>query len=116
MIVTTLLILMVDITDPFKFKAKTTGTPRNPWKKLSSLWRTPEIPSINSKTNLFVTWSANFVIFNAADATTITITNTKLYVSVVNWSIEDNSRLSQQLTPEIKRTFRWNKYQSKVST
>ena len=44
------------------------------------------------------------------------ITDTKLYVSVVILSIQNNAKLSQQLMPDFKRTINWNKYQSNVST
>ena len=65
-----------------------------------------------------LTWSANCVLlFNAAanQATTIEITDTKPYVSVVTLSIQDNAKLLKQLKSGFKRIINWNKYQSKTS-
>ena len=38
-----------------------------------------------------------------------------LYVSAVSLSTQDDTKLLQQLKSDFKRTFNWNKYQSKVS-
>ena len=51
-----------------------------------------------------------------AEATTFSITDTKLYVPVVTLSSQDNSKLLEQLQSGFKRTINWNKYQTKVST
>ena len=45
-----------------------------------------------------------------------TITDTKLYVPVVTLSIEDNSKLLQQLNSGFTRSINWNKYQSDPKT
>ena len=47
-----------------------------------------------------------------AQATTISITDTKLYVPVVTLSVQDNTKLLEQLKSDFKRTINWNKYQS----
>ena len=52
----------------------------------------------------------------AAQATTFSITDTKLYVPVVTLSTQDNIKLLEQLKSGFKRTINWNKYQPKVST
>ena len=52
----------------------------------------------------------------AAQATTFSITDKKLYVPAVNLSTQDQVKLLEQLKPGFKRTINWNKYQSKVST
>ena len=44
-----------------------------------------------------------------------TIINTKLYVSAVTLSTQDNEKLLQQLKTGFKRTINWNKYQSNVT-
>ena len=53
---------------------------------LSNIWKTPEILLINCEINLILTCSASCVIkFNAIhQPATFTITNTKLYVLVVD--------------------------------
>ena len=65
-----------------------------------------------------LTWSANFIIFNAAanQAATLAITDTKSYVPVVTLSTNDNGKLLQQLISGFKQTINWNKYQSKTTT
>ena len=50
-----------------------------------------------------------------AKATTLAITDTKLYVPVVTLPAQDNARLLQPLNSGFKRTVNWNKYQSKVT-
>ena len=81
-------------SESFKSKIKITGkTPNNdnekdieimvPLKYLSNFWRTLEMPLINCKVNLILTWSSTCVITNSTGAGTFVITNTKLYVPVV---------------------------------
>ena len=76
------------------------------------------MPLINYEVNLILTWSSNCVISNAAanQATTLAITDTKLYVLVVTLSIDDNAKLLQQLKSGFKRTINWNKYETKTTT
>ena len=47
--------------------------------------------------------------------TTFLITSTKFYVPVITLSTQDSAKLLQQLKSGFKRTFNWNKYQSKRS-
>ena len=53
----------------------------NPWNDIDQLWK-----------NLVLTWSANCFISNAAtnQATTFTLSDTKLYLSTVTLSTDDN--------------------------
>ena len=44
------------------------------------------------------------------------VTDTKLYFLVVTLSTQDNTKLLEQLNFGFKRTIKWNKYQSKIST
>ena len=46
----------------------------------------------------------------------VTMTDAEVYVSVVTLSIQDNTKLLQQLKLGLKHTINWNKYQSKVTT
>ena len=73
---------------------------------------------INSEINLILTWPENCVISNAAvsQATTFSITDTKLYVPIVILSTEDNAIILQQLKSGFKRTLNWNKCQPKTTT
>ena len=103
----------------FKFKQKIAGETGDdgrkdvkimtPSKNFSNFWRTLEMILTNCEINLILTWSANFVISNAA-ANQIT----KLCVPVLILSTDDNGKLLQQLKSGFKRTINWNKYQSKA--
>ena len=113
-------------TDSFNFKAKITGATENdgtknveimvPLKYLSNFWRTLEMPLINCKVNLILTWSSTCVVVStniAYQGATFTITDTRLYVPVVTLSTQENAKLLQQLKSGSKRVINWNKYLSK---
>ena len=70
-----------------------------PLKYLSNFWR--------------LTWSSTCVITDSNGAATFTITDTKLYVSVVTLSTKENTKFLQQLKSGFKRVINWNKYLSK---
>ena len=87
-----------------------------PLKYLSNFWRTLEMPLINCEINLILTWSTNCVIVSTNvgnQNATFEITDTRLYVLAVTLSIQDNSKLLQQLKSGFKRVINWNKYLSK---
>ena len=84
-------------TKSFKSKVKITGkTPNDgniknveiivPLKYLSNFWSTIEMPLINCEVNLILTWSKDCVITNFTGEVKFKITETKLYVPVVNLS------------------------------
>ena len=75
------------------------------------------MPLINWEINLDLGWSKNWVIVanNADQAATFSITDTKLYVSVITLLTQDNTKLLEQIKSGFKRTINWNKYQSKKS-
>ena len=111
-------------SESFKSKIKITRkTPNNnnekdveimvPLKYLSNFWRTLEMSLNNCEVNLILTWSSTCVITNSTGAGTFAITDTKLYVSVITLSTQDNSKLLQQLKSCFKRAINWNKYLSK---
>ena len=67
-----------------------------PLKYLSTFWRTLEISIINCKINLVLTWSARCFMINnpiAVREPTFAITDTKLSVSVLTISTQDNAKL-----------------------
>ena len=84
-----------------------------PLEYLANFWRTLEIPLINFEVNSILTWSSTCVITNSTGVGTFKLTDTKLYVSVVTLSTQDNSKLLQQLKFDFKRVMSWNKYLSK---
>ena len=63
-------------------------------------------------------WSTNCIILSNSvnQATKLAITDTKLYVSVLNLSTQDDTKLLQQLKFEFKGAINCSKYQSKVTT
>ena len=114
-------------SESFKSKIKITGkTPPAgntkdleiivPVIYLTNFWRTFEIPLIICEVNLTLTWSPTCLISSATGETKFRITETKLYVSVVTLSTQDNEKLSQQLNSGFKRTINWNKYESNTKT
>ena len=86
-----------------------------PLKYLSDFWRTLDMPLINCKVSLTLTWSENCVITSKETRDQILVTNpktvainnptgatfkmrdTKLYVPVVTLSAENDSKLLEQL-------------------
>ena len=91
-----------------------------PLKYVSSFFRSLEMPLVNCKIDLELTWHKNCMIssVNAAAGQVVSfmITNTKLYVPVVTLSTEDNNNLTKQLNEGFKRTIYWNQYVSKPFT
>ena len=100
-----------------------------PPKHLSNFWRALNIPLVNCEVELILTWSKNCIL---ADMTVRTaqggnpaivapngleyqITDTKLYVSVVTLSKENDTKLLEQLKSGFKRTIKWNKYRSQMT-
>ena len=77
-----------------------------PLKYSSNFSVTLEMSLINCEINLILTWSANCVISSAAEnqAIIFAISDTKLYVSVVTLSTQDNGKLLQQMKSNFKRT------------
>ena len=74
------------------------------------------MPSINCEFNLILTWSSTCVVTNSTGAGRFAINDTKLFVSIVTLSTQDNAKLVQQLKSGFKWTNNWNKYQSNPKT
>ena len=81
-----------------------------PLKYLHNFWRSLEIPLINCRVELSLTWNKNCILTSLAGNSTFTITDAKLYVPVVTLSIKDNVRLTKLLSEGFKRSVYWNKY------
>ena len=77
---------------------------------MSNFWRSLEIPLINCKVQLSLSWYPNCVLTSLAGASNFTITDAKLYVPVVTLSIEDNAKLTKLTREGFKRSVYWNKY------
>ena len=79
-----------------------------PLKYVSYFFRSLELPLVNCKIDLELTWHKDCMIssVNAAAGQVVSfmITNTKLYVPVVTSSTNDNTNLTKQLNEGFKRT------------
>ena len=100
-------------SESFKFKSRLLDNTNNAGiinEYLSNFWRTLEMPLINCKINLTLTWAEKCVISEGNKATTFKISGTALYASVPILLTEDNSKLLQQLKSDFKGIGRWNQY------
>ena len=61
------------------------------------------MPLINCKVELSLKWPETCLLTTSTTAT-FNITDVELYVSIVNLSVEDNSKLSKLLSKGFKRT------------
>ena len=88
-----------------------------PLKYVSNFFRSLEMPLVNCKIDLELTWHKDCMIssVNAAAGQVVSfmITNTKLYVPIVTLSTKDNNNLTKQLNDGFKRGIYWNQYVSK---
>ena len=86
-----------------------------PLKYLSNFWRSLEIPLINCKIHLRLSWNKDCVLSTIADIT-LKITNAKLYVPIVTSSSKDNVKLVKLLEDGFNRHVYCNEYQTKIET
>ena len=73
---------------------------------------------INWETSFQLTWSRNCIIVAGTvdnQNQNFQINDTKLYVPVVTFSTEENTKLLKQLESGFKRTINWNKYPGKTT-
>ena len=103
-----------------------------PLKHLGTFWRNLNIPLINCEVELILTWFKNCVLIdkltreanynidpnvyeidNPGDVI-FQITDTKLYVTVVTLSKENDIKLLEKLKSGFERTIKWNKYRSQM--
>ena len=85
-------------------------------KYVSNFFRSLEMPLVNCKVDLELTWNRNCVVCSAdgvgGNQVTFKVTDTKLYVPIVSLSTKDNTNLTKQLNEGFKRTIYWNRYKS----
>ena len=109
-----------DNAPSFKHKASLIGNTENdgtkngvkiavPLKYLSNFWRSLEMPLINCKVELSLKWYQTCLL-TAATTVTFKITDAKLYVPIVTFTAEDNSKLTKLLNEGFKRLIYWNEY------
>ena len=101
-----------------------------PLKYLTNFWGTLYILLINCQIFLTLTWSKNYVVTSQAtrDANpavaavnnrtgaSFKIIDRKLYAPVITLSAKDDNKLLEELYLEFKRTIKWNKSSSEMTT
>ena len=84
-----------------------------PSKYLSNFSRSLEMPLINCKIKLHLTWKKEFVLSTGDGEAVFIINDTKLYVPVVTLSKEDNKDFIEQKNKGFQRSIYWNEYKTK---
>ena len=125
--------LTVDNSNSFKYKIKLLGNIDHlaadaarvgrlnvkvvvPLKYLSNFFRSLEMPLINCKIKLNLTWKKECVLSTDADEAVFIINDTKLYVPVVTLSKEDNKDFIEQQNKGFQRSAYRNEYKTKEQT
>ena len=90
-----------------------------PLKYISNFFRSLEMPLVNCKIDLELTWHKDCMIssVNAAAGQVVSfmIANTKLYIPAVTLSTKDN-KLTKQVNDGFRRSIYWNQYEFKPLT
>ena len=118
-----------DNSNPFKYKVELLGDPVHaggiartnvkvvvPLNNLSNFFRSLEMPLINCKIKLNLTWKKECVLSNQAGAAVFIINDTKMYVPVVPLSKEDNKDFIEQQNKGFQSSIYWNEYKTKEQT
>ena len=118
--------LTTDTSSSFKYKVELLGNPvldgniakRSvkvvvPLKYLSNFFRSLEMPLINCKIKLNLTWKKECVLSTDAGDAVFIINDTKMYVPVVTLSKEDNKHFIEQQNKGFQRSIYWNEYKTK---
>ena len=120
--------LTINNSQSFKYKAallgKTADAANNtssvkepkivvPLKYLSNFWRSLEIPLINCKVYLELSWIEDCILSSAGNTAKFVITDTKLHVPIVTLSTKDSANLAKQLNEGFERSVYWNSYETK---
>ena len=84
-----------------------------PLKYLSNFFRSLEMPLINSKIKLNLTWKKECVLSTDDGNAVFIINDTKMYIPVVTLSKEDNKDFIEQQNKGFQRSIYWNEYKTK---
>ena len=84
-----------------------------PLKYLSNFFRSLEMPLINCKIKLNLTWKKECVLSADGGNAVFIINDTKLYVPVVTLSKEDNKDFIEQQNKKFQRSIYWKEYKTK---
>ena len=122
--------LTADNSDSFKYKIELLGNVTEvagnaagvrrlnvkvvvPLKYLSNFFRSLEMPLINCKIKLNLTWKKERVLSTGVGDAVFIINDTKLCVPVVTLSKEDNKDFIEQQSKGFQRSIYWNEYKAK---
>ena len=118
--------LTADNSSSFKYKVSLLGnlvldgniTKRSvkvvlPLKYLSNFFRSLEMPLINCKIKLDLTWKKECVLSTDTGNAVFIINDTKMYVPVVTLSKEDNKDFIEQQNKGFQRSIYWNECKTK---
>ena len=118
--------LEVNNSNSFKYKVNLLGNPvvaNNiarlnvkivvPLKYLSNFFRSLEMPLINCKVKLNLTWKKECVLSHDTVPVVFIINDTELYVPVVTLSKEDNKDFIHQQNKDFQRSIYLNEYKTK---
>ena len=84
-----------------------------PLQYSSNFFRSLEMPLINCKIKLNLTWKKECVLSTGAGEVVFIINDTKLYVPVVTLSKEDNKDFIEQQNEGFQRSIYWNEIKQK---
>ena len=84
-----------------------------PLKHLSNFFTPLEMPLINCKIKLNLTWKKECVLSTGAGEVVFIINDTKLYIPVVTLSKEDNKDFIEQQNKGFQRSIYWSEYKTK---
>ena len=84
-----------------------------PLKYLSNFFRSVEMPLINCKIKLNLTWKKERVLSTDDGNAVFIINDTKMYVPVVTLSKEDNKDFIEQQNKCFQQSIYWNEYKTK---
>ena len=87
-----------------------------PLKYLSNFFRSLEMPLINCKIKLHLTWNKECVLSTADDDAVFIINDTKMYIPGVTLSKEDNKGFIEQQNKGFQRSIYWHEYKTKGET
>ena len=122
--------LTADNSNSFKYKIKLSGNVTEvagnaagvrrlnvkifvPLKYLHNFFRSLEMPLINCKIRLNLTWKKECVLSTGGGEAAFIINDTKFYVPVVTFSKEDNKDFIEQQNKRFQRSIYWNEYKTK---
>ena len=122
--------LIADNSSSFKYKIKLSGNVTRvagnaagvrrlnvkvvvPLKYLSNFLRSLEMPLINCKIKLNLTWKKECLLSTGDGDAAFINNDTKLYVPVATLSKEDNKDFIEQQNKGFQRSIYWNEYKTK---